>query len=52
MLPDLSLEDTALFYARAGIAAYDASIAGWKVGHGTNGLPVALVAHRRVTVTL
>jgi hypothetical protein len=31
VLPDLSLEDTALFFARAGAAAYDASIAGWKV---------------------
>jgi len=32
VLPELSLEDTALFFARAGAAAYDASIAGWKVG--------------------
>lgn len=28
---DLSLTDTALFFARTGVAAYDASIAGWKV---------------------
>jgi hypothetical protein len=32
VLPELSLEDTALFFARAGAAAYDASITGWKVG--------------------
>jgi hypothetical protein len=31
VLPELSLEDTALFFARAGAAAYDASITGWKV---------------------
>ena len=30
-----SLEDTALFFARAGGAAYDASIAGWKVKYTT-----------------
>jgi hypothetical protein len=31
VLPELPLEDTALFFARAGAAAYDASITGWKV---------------------
>lgn len=31
VLPPLSLEDSALFFARAGAAAYDASIIGWKV---------------------
>jgi hypothetical protein len=36
VLPDnLSLEDTALFFARAGAAAYDASIAVWKVKYTT-----------------
>jgi hypothetical protein len=28
---DMSLEDTSLFYARAGVAAYDASVAAYKV---------------------
>lgn len=32
---DFSLEDTALFFARAGAAAYDASIAAWKVKYST-----------------
>jgi hypothetical protein len=32
---DYSLEDTALFFARAGAASYDASIAGWKVKYST-----------------
>eukprot|EP00775_Hariotina_reticulata_P009825 gene9825-9983_t len=31
---DLSIADTALFYARAAAAAYDASIAAWKVKYG------------------
>lgn len=31
---DMSLEDTALFYARAGAAAYDAAIATYKVSSG------------------
>lgn len=33
---DMSLEDTALFYARAGAAAYDAAIATYKLKHTTN----------------
>jgi hypothetical protein len=32
VLPPLSLADTALFFARATAAAYDASITAWKVG--------------------
>ena len=35
VLPPLSLEDSALFFARAGIGAYDASIIGWKLKYGT-----------------